>query len=1218
MKRKKLLSLFLAVVMVVSTITAAGIQIGATLLPIKSVSAKVTLSGYTDEELKEIPLGTILDNMEPRYSGDDPIVLNPEDAVLMVDNDVYSEVDRNTVIDFSPSRTYYERPPVNYSKTLTLVIGSGKQLDPENIRYNINVSVTKKYSSEVEFKFYYMENGERKDIYTEKDNRYSYFPTYYNSNAYYHSEYSSFVMITPGMNLYAEADAKLFESDTHTTVEADVDFICRFNTSKDANGQLFNSKSDCVDIVYSIDGNEVYTDRYYLVFNNAGYVIRSDVKDLSGNNVTSSYSYSSNNPYQIADTVRLSEDSNYEADDEYNYSITELYVGNSYRENIYGTNYVTNNIVKAVEGYYTSEAEAEEKEDVKEQLFSSGCKVNLSKITHFTLFFKWDVDNENETAQPINIQVTGYKYNSNSNSNSYYYNDITVPVPSGNDDPWFRVRSASAEGYNITSRTLDTYYSSYRGNVTDTYYSYGYQTMFIYPKKDSVVEEETTTTEEEVTTTETETTTSEAETTTPEPETTTPEAETTTPEAETTTPEVETTTPEAETTASEQETTAHESETQEIQEADEAYAAKAEQDEAEDSALSSLMLNVYTNGVNIYDSVSGAPVDFTKEPQDFTFGTVQYTVAMEEDNNKTKNYFISIVQPVAGGAKLYVNGPEEREVYFDDYFDERHDILIANIGDEPLTGLNAELIDAQNVKLDGYWNVGGEKNDTLQAFTSASSDEMENLAKIRLVPDGEGEVKGTLKITADGQEPVLISLIGHAGNPKIVTESPLKDAVKYVPYRAIIANDNIHEWNTVTYSYYGNLPKGVSFNRENGEIYGTPQETGTFKFSVSPRFSSGYYTTSYVDFELTVLDNTNDNVFNATDENYEIKTFLGREATSGAHDYVLGKVKDDQLFVSNGDFGKFIDLWLNGQRLEKDKDYNVEEGSTRIVIFDEVFDGLEENDNNTIAAEFREGSDLNDALKRTAQNFKIDVTYTEPSNPDKPNVPGTSGGSSSENFVTPDNGGSNQGSGNQGDDNNTGNTDSDNSDVPENPVNIGNPDNNNTSNQPQENQSGDNQNGDGQDVSGFVNISASVVDENGNALAGLSVELHSVVKTAVTDESGKFVINSAEFGSHTLILTNEAKGIYAEKKFDLVKSKDFAVTDDTVTAPDGTSVSLNMVVDGNTIRFVQETGIASDVGNVNGANEDKAVPTGVAFPACVIVATLSAMGLIVLNIRRKH
>ena len=43
-----------------------------------------------------------------------------------------------------------------------------------------------------------------------------------------------------------------------------------------------------------------------------------------------------------------------------------------------------------------------------------------------------------------------------------------------------------------------------------------------------------------------------------------------------------------------------------------------------------------------------------------------------------------------------------REVILDDYFEEKHDILIANIGDVPLSGLKVKL-DATNVKLDDYW-----------------------------------------------------------------------------------------------------------------------------------------------------------------------------------------------------------------------------------------------------------------------------------------------------------------------------------------------------------------------------------------------------------------------------------------------------------------------------------------------------------------------------------
>lgn len=1192
MKRKKLMSLFLAVVMVISTVTAMVIQTGATLLPIKSVNAKVTLSGYTDEELKEIPLGTILDKMEPKYS-DEQIDLNPDDAVLVVDDDVYSEVDRDTPVDF------YDAPESSYGKYLTLIIGSGKQLDPDNTRYYIDVDVTRKYSSNTEFFFYTMKDGEKNPVYTGLDDDGGH--NIVNGNYYYLREYKSFVLVDPSETLYVEGEGQLIENATGSEVQADVEFTFS-NNKENENGQTLGSYYyDYVDVNYTVEGQTVYTDRFYLKFSNARFI-------ASLGKGKTAFADSSN-PYNISFSVYLEKDE--PLNTEYNVQLKDLYVGNRYWSSYDGYYYLDHydinfvyTAVKAVEGSYTSLSDAEEKEDISEQLFGDGYKVNLRKTTYITVFTKY-TNSEEEAPFPVHISIYGYK---TSSSNSYR-DDITVPIPSGNSDPWFRLTSASAEGYDIISRTLD------RGNVTDTYYSFGYQTMFIYPKKNAV-EEETTTTEEETTTTEEETTATEEETTVTEEKTTASEAEITTPKVETDVLEEETAAPEAKADVSEEITSVSETENETAKTIEETESAEAAEEKKDESALSELMLNVNTNGVNIYDSVSGDPVDFENDPQDFTAGTVQYTVAMEEDNNKTKNYFLSILQPVAGGAKLYVNGPKEREVYFDGYFDNRHDILIANIGDEVLTGLTAELIDAQNVKIDSYWNVGGEKNDTLQAFTSAYSDDMANLAKIRLVPDGEGEVKGTLKITADGQEPVLINLIGHAGDPKIVTESPLKDAVKYVPYRAIIANDNIHDWNEVTYNYYGRLPKGVTFNEKTGEIYGTPQETGTFSFHVSLSFSAGYgyFSNEYTDFELTVTDNTNDNVYNATDTNYDLKTPLGREATAGAHDYVLGRVAEDQLFVSNGGFSEFIDLWLNGQRLEKDKDYNVEDGSTRIVIFDETFDGLEDNENNTIAAEFREGGDLNNDLKRTAQNFKIDLSYMEPGKPGNPVTPPSNG-----DFTAPDDDSNHQGDGNQNN-NNSNTSNGDISDNPEPPANTDNTGNNtddtgtDSENQSQENQGTE----DSRTPTDSVNIAANVTDTNGNAIAELIIELHSDVKTAITDAEGKFNISSAEFGSHTLILKNEAQGIYAEKKFEIIKSDAITVTDEIIYAPNSASISMNIVLDKNTIKFTNVNDTISNTGSVSSSNEDKAVPTGVAFPACVAVAALSAMGLIVLNVRRNR
>ncbi|MCL2578134.1 MAG: hypothetical protein FWE27_08830 [Defluviitaleaceae bacterium] len=45
-----------------------------------------------------------------------------------------------------------------------------------------------------------------------------------------------------------------------------------------------------------------------------------------------------------------------------------------------------------------------------------------------------------------------------------------------------------------------------------------------------------------------------------------------------------------------------------------------------------------------------------------------------------------------------------------------HDIFIANTGDDPITGINATLENAQNVKLDPYWGIKPDDHNTLAAF----------------------------------------------------------------------------------------------------------------------------------------------------------------------------------------------------------------------------------------------------------------------------------------------------------------------------------------------------------------------------------------------------------------------------------------------------------------------------------------------------------------------
>jgi hypothetical protein len=141
---------------------------------------------------------------------------------------------------------------------------------------------------------------------------------------------------------------------------------------------------------------------------------------------------------------------------------------------------------------------------------------------------------------------------------------------------------------------------------------------------------------------------------------------------------------------------------------------------------------------------------------DFSEGQLTYTVKAE-DGITTEDYFVSVVKAVPG-AKLFVHGPETREVVFGGIYGNYHDIFFANIGSsDELTDITVDLIDEENVALDDYWTAGGEGNDTLAPFTAGDElleepSEMWNIGKIRLVPAGTGPVTGKLVITAKGAD----------------------------------------------------------------------------------------------------------------------------------------------------------------------------------------------------------------------------------------------------------------------------------------------------------------------------------------------------------------------------------------------------------------------------------------------------------------------------------
>lgn len=382
------------------------------------------------------------------------------------------------------------------------------------------------------------------------------------------------------------------------------------------------------------------------------------------------------------------------------------------------------------------------------------------------------------------------------------------------------------------------------------------------------------------------------------------------------------------------------------------------------------------------DTTSGEPQKSGITENNFADGPVQYSAAAQ-DGVHLKNYWVTIVKQdlAAVNGKLFVNGINgprgtTRTVFLTEAYGNHHDIFLANVGAGDLTNLKVELTDAQNVKLDDFWTIGGDGNNTLAPLSFNYREADDGIAKIRLLPDGEGVVSGTLTISADGQEPVVITLTGIAFTPEITTGS-LPHGVKYVPYGQLVMTNNEYEWLQTTFTLVsGQLPAGIEL-RANGEIYGTPRNSGSYEFNVKAdyevvgAFASDYnYTGDVISADtsdygthlyLNILDNTGANVESQTDIHYEL----------------LDRVPDmrsyqAQLFRSNGEYGNFVDFWLDGVKLTEGQDYDSEEGSTKITIRAQTFQNAGTG-THTIAAEFRDGgnTNLNSTLKRTAQNYTV-------------------------------------------------------------------------------------------------------------------------------------------------------------------------------------------------------------------------------------------------------
>jgi len=385
-----------------------------------------------------------------------------------------------------------------------------------------------------------------------------------------------------------------------------------------------------------------------------------------------------------------------------------------------------------------------------------------------------------------------------------------------------------------------------------------------------------------------------------------------------------------------------------------------------------------SKGVRLYTPGTKELEESGKTLHDFSKGPVQYS-AGAENKEELQNYWLEVVEAANGVGKLSINSlndPEaktrvdengviysNREVVLDSIHEYIHDILFTNMGTEPIIKLSAEL-DSDVLELDEYWTLKG--TNALSGFrgteTTTEYGELSNLAKVRIrAKDGvsSAEVSGTLTIKSDNTTLMVLTLTGVVGNPQITTKG-IPQAVKYVPYGTMIQNNNKYSWNKVSYSLEsGSLPGGMEI-RKNGELYGVPTEAGEFKFTVRMKNSYNNFSDSKAALTLEVIENTDTNVNNATDQGYDVLQRI--------QDVTSGTTAGDRLFISQGLFTDFEHhVYLDGRELEENVEYSAESGSTRITIKSETLDDLGKG-KHTLGVEFR---DDEESLKRAAQNFNV-------------------------------------------------------------------------------------------------------------------------------------------------------------------------------------------------------------------------------------------------------
>ncbi len=423
--------------------------------------------------------------------------------------------------------------------------------------------------------------------------------------------------------------------------------------------------------------------------------------------------------------------------------------------------------------------------------------------------------------------------------------------------------------------------------------------------------------------------------------------------------------------------------------------------------------------ITLYAKGSATPEESGASKHDLSGGIIQYT-ASSEDKEFQRNYWLQVIKPT-DGTKLFINSFADkdsktetrngviystREIMLDGYHDYRHDIILFNQGTTAIENIKVEL-ESDVLELDDYWTLKGTSNlsgyedeDNTYAYTTKSglADRAVNMADIRLTAKEDAksgtDISGKLTFKSGNTVLAVLTLTGTVGDPTIITDE-IPDAVKYVPYGTMIQNSNKYSWNHPNYYLYkGRLPKGMEI-LDNGELYGVPQETGEFTFTVAMEndFSSrsdsesGYldpYSVQKHEYTMKVAENTDANVEAATYAGYELRPDTANDPYNGrVPDFRMTDSATEYTLVSNGAYAEFKYIWLDGQKLVEGSDYTSSEGSTRITLKAATLKKNGEG-THTLGIEFRTKKDLNTSntsgqkrtsaegtFERAAQNYHI-------------------------------------------------------------------------------------------------------------------------------------------------------------------------------------------------------------------------------------------------------